>query len=124
VALYVDSASRRLRNEGLVAGCMHVVLATSRHRPEQPGFTDTRAITLYQATALTPELTRLALEAVTQLHRPGHPYVKAGVIFIDLGPASMRQQGLFEPPEDQRSVALVRAMDQVNDRWGRGYPSV
>jgi DNA polymerase V len=46
---------------------------------------------------------------------------KAGVILLDLQPATVRQGEL--PPEDDaqpRQGRLAAAMDRINDRYGRG----
>jgi DNA polymerase V len=39
---------------------------------------------------------------------------------LDLAPAAAPQSGLFDAPDDARSIARMRAIDRLNDRFGRG----
>jgi len=45
---------------------------------------------------------------------------KAGVTFIDLVSADRVQAGLFDRPDDARSMARMTAIDALNARYGRG----
>jgi hypothetical protein len=45
---------------------------------------------------------------------------KAGVTFIDLVSADRVQAGLFDRPDDARSIARMTAIDALNARYGRG----
>jgi hypothetical protein len=47
-------------------------------------------------------------------------YKKAGVTFLDLAPSGRVQSSLFDQPDDARSVGRMRAIDQLNARFGRG----
>ena len=40
--------------------------------------------------------------------------------FLDLAPSGRVQSGLFDQPDDARSVGRMRAIDQLNARFGRG----
>jgi DNA polymerase V len=42
------------------------------------------------------------------------------VILLDLVPAGRVQPGLFDRPDDARSIARMRAFDALNARYGRG----
>jgi DNA polymerase V len=42
------------------------------------------------------------------------------VTFLDLVPADRVQGGLFDRPDDARSMRRMRAIDQLNARFGRG----
>lgn len=52
--------------------------------------------------------------------KPGYCYEKAGVTFIDLVSADRVQAGLFDHPDDARSMARMTAIDVLNARYGRG----
>jgi Domain of unknown function (DUF4113) len=45
---------------------------------------------------------------------------KAGVTFIELVQADQMQAGLFDRPDDARSMARMSAIDALNSRYGRG----
>jgi DNA polymerase V len=62
------------------------------------------------------------LVGLRAIYQPGFKFAKAGVMLMDIQPASRQQfeLNLGEPePERDRSRLMV-AMDAVNDRWGRG----
>ena len=40
--------------------------------------------------------------------------------FLDLAPSGRVQSGPFDRPDDARSVGRMRAIDQLNARFGRG----
>jgi hypothetical protein len=44
----------------------------------------------------------------------------AGVTFIDLVSADRVQAGLFDRPDDARSIARMTAIDALNARYGSG----
>jgi hypothetical protein len=45
---------------------------------------------------------------------------KAGVAFLDLVPAGYLQRGVFDQPDDARSLQRMRAIDLLNRRFDRG----
>lgn len=66
------------------------------------------------------------VRALRGIFRPGYNYVKAGVMLVDLQPASHEQSelDLFEPspsldaPERNRA-SLMSVMNSLNERFGR-----
>jgi DNA polymerase V len=60
------------------------------------------------------------MTALGIIFKSGYRYKKAGVTFLDLVPADRVQNGLFDRPDDLRSVQRMRAIDQLNARFGRG----
>ena len=47
-------------------------------------------------------------------------YKKAGVTFLDLVATDRVQGGLFDRPDDARSIRRMRAIDELNASFGRG----
>jgi DNA polymerase V len=72
------------------------------------------------ATADTGKLIAAAMAALGIIFKPGYRYKKAGVTFLDLAPAGRVQSGLFGQPGDARSIGRMRAIEQLNTRFGRG----
>ena len=54
------------------------------------------------------------------IFKPGYRYKKAGITFLDLVAADRVQGGLFDRPDDARSIRRMRAVDLLNARYGRG----
>ena len=119
VSCYISIAARKLRDQGLAAANLHVFLSTSRFRTDRPQFSGSRMITLTQATSCTPALINAGMQELTDLYKPGYPYNKAGIMFTGIVDAAMHQQNLFIQPEPARNKPLMKALDRINDRWGR-----
>jgi DNA polymerase V len=71
------------------------------------------------ATADTGKLTSAALRGVGAIWKQGYRYKKAGVIFLDLRPATEVQGTLFDQPDTAARKRLMRALDSLNARYGR-----
>ncbi len=119
VSCYITIGARKLRDQGLAAGNLHVFLATSRFRTDISNFSGSRMVALLQPTSCTSALITAGTRELTALYEPGHPYNKVGIMLTGLRPAAMQQQSLFIPAEDSRNTPLMEALDLVNDRWGR-----
>jgi DNA polymerase V len=72
------------------------------------------------ATADTGKLIAAATAGLGIIFKPGYRYKKAGVTFLDLMAADRVQGGLFDRPDDARSIRRMRAIDRINARFGRG----
>ncbi len=121
VSAYVQRAGEKLRRKGLVAGAVQVFLETNRFQPE-PQYAGSRCRALPAPTASTLDLHGPALEILRDIHKPGYRYQKAGVILLDLSPATGRQLSFLEPHGEEKAKrdALMRVMDRINTAHGRG----
>ena len=54
------------------------------------------------------------------LWRDGHRYMRVGVMLDDLRDKAHEPRTLFPTRDPRHSAALMRAMDAVNNRFGRG----
>jgi DNA polymerase V len=71
------------------------------------------------ATADTGKLTSAALHGIAAIWKQGHRYKKAGVIFLNLRPATEVQGTLFDQPDTPARKRLMRTVDSLNVRYGR-----
>lgn len=117
VATYVSRAAEKLRRQKSAATILTVFVV-----PKQPS-TDGRfrhgpsigtSITLPQATCMTQQLIKPALELVAQLYEKGRSYKKAGVILSGIVPDSEVQGSLFNPGTTAANRLLMDMMDNVN----------
>lgn len=100
----------------------------SGHGPNQCIQTGSAAISkavtvpLPEATADTRILTRRTLRVLRRIYRAGFGYHKAGIAFLDIRPRAHQQFGLFVQDDhaQTRNECLMRALDAVNGRYGRG----
>ena len=61
-----------------------------------------------------------AVRMLAPLWRDGHRYMKVGVMLDDLRDKAAQPRSMFLTRDPAHSAALMRAMDQVNSRYGRG----
>jgi DNA polymerase V len=120
VALHVARAAEKLRHQGSVAGAMVVMIRTGRHHPEEPYFAPSCTVPFPVPSADTGKMTAAAVQGVQRIYRAGHRYAKAGVMLLELSPASQCQPALFAAGDSEKSIRLMQAMDQLNRDYGRG----
>ena len=126
VSQFSTQVARKLRDQGSVAGAVHVFIATSPYRKGDRQHAPSATLPLSRCSADTRVLISAAVRALRGLYRPGFNYVKAGVMLVDLQSQAQRQDtpDLFEPDEEsdasRRSRAgLMSALDSLNERFGR-----
>ena len=61
-----------------------------------------------------------ALPLLKSIWRDGYRYAKAGIILNELVPEGTGQRNLFDAPPDPKNSAVMRVMDGLNKRMGRG----
>lgn len=110
VSQFASQVARRLREQGSVAGAVHVFLATSPYRKQDRQHAPGATLPLPQPSADTRVLISAAVRALRSIHKPGFNYVKAGVMLVDLqaqapgaeaGTAAQGTLALFEPAPEE-----------------------
>lgn len=117
---YTTKAAVKMRRQHLATAHLAVFVETNRFRPDQRQHYAIRPYHLPVATSDTGRLVTAALRVLETIWRDGHRYHKAGVMLMDLGPAEKVTGGLFDRPDPPQSIARMRAMDDLNKRFGRG----
>jgi len=122
---HATRAAEKLRQHGLVAGTLSAFFYTSRFAPDKPQHRASRSTRLAPMSNDTFDLVRAARRCAESAwkgsiheNQGGFAYVKAGIMLDDLLPFEERPLTLFEP-EVQRSPELMKALDAVNDRFGK-----
>ncbi len=122
LAMHCAIAGQRLRTEGLEASSMQVWVLTSRHSEDEPYVSLSAHVHLPLPTNITGELIAASAEALDRCYQPGHGFMKGGIMLYNLAEAARRQMTLMEAavgPAQQKARDLMRALDTVNDRYGR-----
>ena len=96
-----------------------VFVETNRFKPDEAQHHAARTVHLPLATSDSGKLIGAALAGLVSIGRGGYRYKKAGVVLLDLHPASAVQEGLFDKADNPRRVALMRTVDRLNLRFGR-----
>ncbi|BFO56779.1 DUF4113 domain-containing protein [Acidovorax sacchari] len=120
VSEYATRAAEKLREEHSLAGQLLVFAHTSLHR-EGPRFSRSLMVPLRRPTADTGQLVGAAVEGIRRIYKPGYLLIKAGVMLLDLQPATIHQCELQMEDEPARDrTRLMCALDAINGRYGKG----
>ncbi len=109
---FVEKAARTLREQGLMAAELHVLLRTSRYEEAGQLYANSRSLVLPCPTDDTREFTRAALGLLESIYRPGYAYKKIGVILAGLVPSDCVQP-TFEHPQVAPSP-LMGVLDELH----------
>ena len=118
VLSYVARAGEKLRRQNSVCAVVGVFLRTNAFVPEEPQYHPIASLPLPSPAQDSFTLAKAAIRGLESIYRPGYRYQKAGVMLMELSPASQGQYGLF-PEEAEDRVTLSRLSDRINDRMGR-----
>jgi DNA polymerase V len=124
VSEYASRAAIKLRAQDCVCAQVHVFLSTSPFRKSDKQYSAGVTLPMVSPTGDTPALIQCAIHGLRSIYRAGFKYAKAGVMLLELTPASVEQgsldfgQGLRGTELHAPNPALCRALDQINDRYG------
>lgn len=119
VTEFISRAAEKLRRQASTAGVVHVFVMTNRFRESEPQYCNGVSIPLPTPSSNVLRLTQAALAGLKTIFRPGYQYKKAGVMLLDIGPASVVQKDLFEAETESVSERLMHTLDHINSRYGR-----
>jgi DNA polymerase V len=118
-ANHATRAAEELRSQRLLAGHVMVFLTTNRFNND-PFYANSMVLKLPVASYYTPEVISQAARGIRRMWRPGFRYKKCGVMLLDLSPASRPQYDLFDGEDRRKQRLVMRALDDVNSRFGAG----
>ena len=114
---FMSYCAEKMRKQGSVCQQFIVYAHTSRFA-EQDTHVIHQVVTLPIPTAITSELVRYMLVALRRQWR-AYPYKKAGVVLMNLSPATNQQQVLFDERPRERDERLQKAIDNINRQYGK-----
>lgn len=117
VSAYVARAAEKARGQDLAAGLLHVFFQPSAFSKAAAAGRGA-AVHLSPATQDSLLLVQTALRMVDRIWRPG-AYTRAGVMLLDLAPASEVPADLFSQGDQAGRKRLMAAMDKINQAHGR-----
>ena len=139
VSGFTTRVAAKLRAQHSLAAAVRVFIATSPHRRQDAQHCPSVTMPLVRPTSDTRVLIAAAMRALESMFRPGHPYVKAGVMLMDLRDEGQAQGelDLFAEPggpsalptetaarASATNARLMSAVDALNQRFGLGAVSV
>ena len=120
VSVYTARAAEKMRRQNLATPSIAVWVETNSFKPNERQYSASKAVRLPVATADTGKLIAAAMAGLRIIFKPGYRYKKAGITFLDLVAADQVQGALFDRADDARSMRRMKAIDQLNGRFGRG----
>lgn len=125
VAYFATTAAEKLRKDGSVAANLCVFIQTNPFKKNDPQYTPSLVVTVGEPTDDSTRLVNAALQGMKAIYRPGFKYKKSGVLLMGLQPKHAVQATLFDNAVAQeKSEKLMRVMDAVNRRMGRGSMTI
>lgn len=119
VLTFMRRGVRRLRQQGLVAGAMHLFIQTNPFRERDPQYRQGITLPIPTPTANELQLARIIRQGLAMIYRSGYAYHKAGVLLMELESTTSKQGDLFaDPVAEQKSSALMGALDALRQRFG------
>jgi len=119
VSEFAMRAGEKLRRQDGLAGQVLTFVHTSPHKPG-PQYSRAVTIPLRRPTADSTHLVTAAIRGMRAIYRPGYKMAKAGVMLLDLHPATVHQHELGLETEAPDRPELMKALDRLNQRYGKG----
>ena len=125
VSEFASRAAEKLRKQSSHASEVLVFIRTSPFRKD-PQYSKSMIVPMRRPCADTSAIVSAALTGLRAIYQPGYRLAKAGVMLLDIQPASREQfeLDLGEPVAERDRSRLMKAMDSVNGRWGKGTVKV
>lgn len=121
VSLYISRATEKLRKQKSYAGAITVSIRTSPFS-EEPGYSNTKTISLPSPTDDTRQLVSVGLWILKGIYKTGFKYHKSGVMLSNIVPAEGQQIDLFGfKPSTSKSDKLMSVMDNINRKMGKQH---
>jgi DNA polymerase V len=120
VATYAARAAEKLRAQGSVCKRVRVGIRTGMFNPEEPKFARGMLCQLPYPTDDTRIIVQAALAGLEAIYRPGYAFAKAEILLVDLCQRGEFTDDLFASTQPAGSEAVMKVLDSINARWGRG----
>lgn len=121
---FASRAAQKLRGQDSQANAVLVFVRTSPFRVQDRQYAKSVTVPLRLPSSDTLRICQAALLGLKRIFQPGYNYAKAGVMLLDLQPATQVQHELDFQDDDQQTEQkhhrLMQALDAVNERYGRG----
>ncbi len=117
IVTFAASCAEKLRRQNSLCSVLIVFIHTNGFRKDLPQYSRNVLLQLPYPTDSTLVIARFAEEGLKRIYKPGFAYKKAGVILTDFVNHASVQLNLFETP-DMRHGRLMKAIDNINSRWG------
>lgn len=120
ISMYAQDACKRLRDEGLLCGCMIAFVQSNPFDPNVPFYNKSITGSFSEPTDCAIDFVRAATRMVDEIYKEGIKYKKCGVVLTCLEPKSGHTYDLLTDFElIDKKEQLMKALDNVHTKFGK-----
>ncbi|MDC4399236.1 Y-family DNA polymerase [Acinetobacter baumannii] len=120
ISMYAQDACNRLRDEGLLCGCMIAFVQSNPFDPNVPFYNKSITGSFSEPTDCAVDFVKAATRMLNEIYKEGIKYKKCGVVLTCLEPKSGHTYDLLTDFEMiEKKEQLMRALDNVHTKFGK-----
>lgn len=120
ISMYAQDACKRLRDEGLLCGCMIAFVQSNPFDPNVPFYNKSITGSFSEPTDCAVDFVKAATRMLNNIYKEGIKYKKCGVVLTCLEPKSGHTYDLLTDFEMiEKKEQLMRALDNVHTKFGK-----
>ncbi|MCU4709920.1 Y-family DNA polymerase [Acinetobacter pittii] len=120
ISMYAQDACKRLRDEGLLCGCMIAFVQSNPFDPNVPFYNKSITGSFSEPTDCAIDFVKAATRMLNEIYKEGIKYKKCGVVLTGLEPKSGHTYDLLTDfAHIQKKECLMQAMDGIHSKFGK-----
>ncbi|MDC5145128.1 Y-family DNA polymerase [Acinetobacter baumannii] len=120
ISMYAQDACKRLRDEGLLCGCMIAFVQSNPFDPNVPFYNKSITGSFTEPTDCAIDFVKAATRMLNDIYKEGIKYKKCGVVLTGLEPKSGHTYDLLTDFEQiEKKECLMQAMDGIHGKFGK-----
>ena len=120
ISMYAQDACKRLRDEGLLCGCMIAFVQSNPFDANVPFYNKSITGSFSEPTDCAIDFVKAATRMLNDIYKEGVKYKKCGVVLTGLEPKSGHTYDLLTDFEHiEKKECLMQAMDGIHSKFGK-----
>ncbi|HFG6905461.1 Y-family DNA polymerase [Acinetobacter baumannii] len=120
ISMYAQDACKRLRDEGLLCGCMIAFVQSNPFDPNIPFYNKSITGAFSEPTDCAVDFVKAATRMLNDIYKEGIKYKKCGVVLTCLEPKSGHTYDLLTDfKQIEKKECLMQAMDGIHSKFGK-----
>ncbi|WP_394555911.1 Y-family DNA polymerase [Acinetobacter baumannii] len=120
ISMYAQDACKRLRDEGLLCGCMIAFVQSNPFDPNVPFYNKSITGSFSEPTDCAIDFVKAATRMLNKIYKEGIKYKKCGVVLTCLEPKSGHTYDLLTDfKQIEKKECLMQAMDGIHSKFGK-----
>ncbi|HDQ4281761.1 TPA: Y-family DNA polymerase [Acinetobacter baumannii] len=120
ISMYAQDACKRLRDEGLLCGCMIAFVQSNPFDPNVPFYNKSITGSFSEPTDCALDFVKAATSMLNEIYKEGIKYKKCGVVLTCLEPKSGHTYDLLTDFKMiEKKEQLMKTLDNVHTKFGK-----